>query len=65
MDGSPVGHWQPAARLTVLLDEDDKWQHAAVDEHDRPGASVEQNAEPFTSINVTLEPIELWQGAAR
>ncbi|MEV0296131.1 DUF190 domain-containing protein [Nocardia sp. NPDC050710] len=31
--GSPVGadpaagQWKPAARLTVLLDEDDKWRH--------------------------------------
>ncbi|MEU7628705.1 hypothetical protein AB0C34_01785 [Nocardia sp. NPDC049220] len=65
MDGSPVGHWQPAARRAVLLDEDDNWRHAAVDELDRPRASVEQNAELFTSNHRTLEPLELWQGAAR
>ncbi|WP_051175437.1 DUF190 domain-containing protein [Nocardia exalbida] len=23
-----AGRWRPAARLTVLLDEDDKWRHA-------------------------------------
>ncbi|RJO75186.1 DUF190 domain-containing protein [Nocardia panacis] len=27
MGATPVGEWQSAARLTVLLDEDDKWQH--------------------------------------
>ncbi|MGV9820745.1 DUF190 domain-containing protein [Nocardia xishanensis] len=29
MSGSPVdaGQWRQAARLTVLLDEDDKWRH--------------------------------------
>ena len=26
---------------------------------------VEQNAELFTTLNVALSPLELWQGAAR
>ncbi|MEU4344892.1 DUF190 domain-containing protein [Nocardia sp. NPDC023852] len=112
---TPAGQWRPAARLTVLLDEDDKWRHTPlyheivrrardaglagasvwrgiegygsssqihttrildiadhlplvltlVDEFDRLRAFVEQNAELFTSINTTLTPLELWQGAAR
>ncbi|ASF12180.1 hypothetical protein NBRGN_031_00420 [Nocardia brasiliensis NBRC 14402] len=110
-----AGRWQPAARLTVLLDEDDKWRHTPlyaeivsrardtglagasvwrgiegygassrihttrildmadhlplvlmlVDEPERLRAFVEQNAELFTTINVALSPLELWQGAAR
>ncbi|QBS40819.1 hypothetical protein DMB37_12535 [Nocardia sp. CS682] len=110
-----AGQWQPAARLTVLLDEDDKWRHTPlyheivrrardtglagasvwrgiegygassrihttrildmadhlplilmlVDEADRLRSFVEQNAELFTTINVALSPLELWQGAAR
>ncbi|MFD6163131.1 DUF190 domain-containing protein [Nocardia sp. NPDC060256] len=110
-----AGQWQPAARLTVLLDEDDKWRHTPlyaeimgrardtglagasvwrgiegygassrihttrvldmadhlplvlmlVDEAARLRAFVEQNAELFTTLNVALSPLELWQGAAR
>ncbi|MFG1791256.1 DUF190 domain-containing protein [Nocardia sp. NPDC049149] len=112
---SEAGRWQPAARLTVLLDEDDKWRHSPlyheivrrardtglagasvwrgiegygassrihttrildmadhlplvlmlVDEPERLRSFVEQNAELFTTINVALSPLELWQGAAR
>ncbi|MEU2030374.1 DUF190 domain-containing protein [Nocardia amamiensis] len=111
----PAGQWRPAARLTVLLDEDDKWRHTPlyheivrrardaglagasvwrgiegygasshvhttrildmadhlplmlvlVDEPDRLRAFVEQNAELFASVNVTMAPVELWQGGGR
>ncbi|WP_225724742.1 MULTISPECIES: DUF190 domain-containing protein [unclassified Nocardia] len=30
MNETPVGGWQSAARLTVLLDEDDKWRHGSL-----------------------------------
>ncbi len=36
-----------------------------VDEPERLRAFVEGNAELFTTINVALSPLELWQGAAR
>ncbi|MFI9509653.1 DUF190 domain-containing protein [Nocardia sp. NPDC052566] len=110
-----TGQWQAAARLTVLLDEDDKWRHGplyheivgrardaglvgasvwrgvegfgassrihtsrildlaehlpalvmVVDEPERLRAFVEQNAELFTTVNVSLSPVEVWHGAAR
>ncbi|MGQ4599117.1 DUF190 domain-containing protein [Nocardia sp. R6R-6] len=114
--GSPVPQrWRPAARLTVLLDEDDKWRHTPlyheivrrardtgiagasvwrgiegygasahvhttrlldmadhlplmlvlVDEPQRLRGFVEQNAELFASVNVTLAPVELWQEGER
>ncbi|WP_218003911.1 DUF190 domain-containing protein [Nocardia pneumoniae] len=110
-----AGQWRPAARLTVLLDEDDMWRHTPlyheivrrardagvagasvwrgiegygasshvhttrildmadhlplmlvlVDEPERLRAFVDRNAELFASVNVTLAPVELWQGGGR
>ncbi|MGQ4614462.1 DUF190 domain-containing protein [Nocardia sp. R7R-8] len=110
-----AGRWRPAARLTVLLDEDDKWRHTPlyheivrrardsglagasvwrgiegygasahvhttrildladhlplmlvlVDEPERLRAFVERNAELFTSVNVTLAPVDQWQEGER
>ncbi|MGK8523691.1 DUF190 domain-containing protein [Nocardia asteroides] len=110
-----VGRWRPAAQLTVLLDEDEKWRHTPVyheivrrardtglagasvwrgiegygasthvhttrlldiaghlplmlvlvDEPERLRAFVERNAELFTSVNVTLAPVDQWQEGER